>query len=645
MKETYVGGDIIETTGGSNLSYAKNSIENNGSQVVQNGVQNGVIYGKNGEIPIIGNQDVNFYVEIYRSKTQIADNFGQKDPEYKGTFGFDRYNETTSGKGKQSIDNFEIISLNGNKYYVPWLSLWPPKQNLKSISEIDTSYNPIINAKLILKVLPGKTSKGNAKMFITSDNSNIRIDTNTSITKEVSINDIIEITVSCEGVLEKDAKIEIKQNDEHGVVVGKLKIIKNNIIYIANTKFITVMEEEKATNNTNKQQKREAEKIQFQNLIKDVIVYLNTKSLNQSLIYVKGSVEDVFVIDKGEINRTNEGTYSRSIITPYFEGKSEDKSKDDSAITTEEKELDKAIRELYNALEKNYRKNRKNTYFCEETVNQTNTQLFINYEEKYQAYLNSIGKKIGGHNLEPRTLYVFVDKGLETLSVGGMKYYGYTFGADKSAFIFNQHVKERKFGTFAHEIAHSLGLDHTFELNEKDYRPNKSLNERIEQKEKILKEKNKTKQSQRATLNILEIQNKFIQFVADERDLDKLINYKDNVISTKGKKEYYKMIDDRISFIKDSGRQEKESQNTSLNNSDQVDISTNISEDINNLKAEKEQNKNKYIDVLISETQENFMDYDYDSNNSPNSNFEPKSFFKWQWDNLMLSKFLNKKNI
>ncbi|WP_347220026.1 hypothetical protein [Chryseobacterium sp.] len=47
MKETYVGGDIIETTGGNNLSYAKGNIENSGEQVIQNGKTNGVAYGTN----------------------------------------------------------------------------------------------------------------------------------------------------------------------------------------------------------------------------------------------------------------------------------------------------------------------------------------------------------------------------------------------------------------------------------------------------------------------------------------------------------------------------------------------------------------------------------------------------------------------
>ncbi|WP_292010907.1 hypothetical protein [Chryseobacterium sp.] len=52
-KETYIEGDYIETTGGSNLNYAKQGIENTGSSVVQNGAQNGVTYGKNQQAPKI----------------------------------------------------------------------------------------------------------------------------------------------------------------------------------------------------------------------------------------------------------------------------------------------------------------------------------------------------------------------------------------------------------------------------------------------------------------------------------------------------------------------------------------------------------------------------------------------------------------
>lgn len=36
---------------------------------------------------------------------------------------------------------------------------------------------------------------------------------------------------------------------------------------------------------------------------------------------------------------------------------------------------------------------------------------------------------------------------------------------------------------------------------------------------------------------------------------------------------------------------------------------------------------------------------DYDSSGATNSNFEPKSYWKWQWDSLKASKFLIKKDL
>lgn len=643
-KETFIGGDYIETTGGNNLNYGKEGIENIGSQVIQNGIESGVSYGINRDAPAFNNTQIDFYVDVFRSKAQIPDNFGLKDVEYKGTFGFDRYNEATSGKGKQSLDGFEEMGFNGNKYYVPWLCLWPPKKHLETVTEIDKTYSPVTNAVLTFKICEGIVKKGNAKFVISSNHPNLKIDGTEKVEKQGTINSTVNVTISCEGILERDVTVEVK--NEQGNIIGKLKVVKNNTIYIANTKFITVMEEEKATTSIGKQQKREAEKTKFQSLIKDVIVYLNKNSLNQSLIYVKGSVEDIFVIEKGKIIRDKgEGAYSSSVTDPYFDGINES-GENKNGGEKKEKELDKAVRELYNALNKNYKKFRKNTYFCEDTVNQTGNQLFKDYEDKYKAYLNSIGgnEKVGGHIKDNKTLYVFVDKGMPTLPVNGMEYYGYTYGADNCAFIFNKHVMERKFGTFAHEIAHSLGLDHTFELNEKEYRKNKILDEKIAEKEKILKEKTKIEQT--TSNNVIKMHEQFIQFVADERDLDKLINFKKDIIFKTGKHKYYEMIDERIVYVKNTSEIEKNSKTSSNEvNNVNVNISGKMNEEIQKLKKEKIANSNKYIDVSISETQENFMDYDYDSSGAPNANFDHRSFWKWQWDSLHNSNYINKKEI
>ena len=110
-----------------------------------------ILTGTNGEAPAFNNTIVDFYVDVFRSKAQIPDNYGLNDSDFKGTFGFDRYNEAISGKGKQSLSGFEEIGFNGNKYYVPWLCLWPPKKDLGKISDIDKNYIPVTSAKLTFK--------------------------------------------------------------------------------------------------------------------------------------------------------------------------------------------------------------------------------------------------------------------------------------------------------------------------------------------------------------------------------------------------------------------------------------------------------------------------------------------------------------
>ena len=642
-KETYIGGDLIEEIGGSYKIFAQEGYDVSSSKEVIFNAENGILYGTNGEAPAFNNTIVDFYVDVFRSKAQIPDNYGLKDSDFKGTFGFDRYNEAISGKGKQSLSGFEEIGFNGNKYYVPWLCLWPPKKDLGKISDIDKNYIPVTSAKLTFKICEGRVKSGTAKFTISSNHPNIKIDGAEKIEKQGAINSTLDLTISCDGLLEKDVDVEVK--NETGIVIGKLKVVKNSTIYIANTKFITVIEEEKATSKASKQQKRDAEKTQFQSLIQQVIVYLNKNSLNQSLIYVKGSIEDIFVIEKGKINRKGtDGDYSNSITRPYFDGKSDNNKIDDSKETKEEKNLDKAIKNLFNTLDGNYKKYKKNTYFCEDTVNQTDSQLFKIYDEKYQLYLKAIegNNKLGGHTRDYKTVYVFVDKNQETLN----GYYGYTFGAENCAFVFNKAVHEKEFGIFAHEIAHSLGLDHTFELNEKRYIPNLHIDRDIISKEKTLEEK-KNAINQTTSAGAIDIQSKFSKIM--EKNLHWPIVQKPEQISANfngDKESYYSHINSMFNQLKSLSNSESKVRDLEGSASTKVvNPITSLQNEINDLKTKKRNNNNKYIDVDRSLTQENFMDYDFDFSEITNPNFERKSFFKWQWDSLKSSEFLIAENI
>lgn len=78
-KESFIGGDYTETTGGSNKTFAKGIIENIGSQVIQDGKANGVFYGTNEKAP-----DITAVVNLKK----ILINFRRRST-YDGKFGFD----------------------------------------------------------------------------------------------------------------------------------------------------------------------------------------------------------------------------------------------------------------------------------------------------------------------------------------------------------------------------------------------------------------------------------------------------------------------------------------------------------------------------------------------------------------------------
>lgn len=76
MKQTFVGGNIVETTGGNNLSYAKDIIENGGSQVIQKGKDSGVTYGMQSSPP--KNEKIYDVVMFVAGTTDPVNTAGQK---------------------------------------------------------------------------------------------------------------------------------------------------------------------------------------------------------------------------------------------------------------------------------------------------------------------------------------------------------------------------------------------------------------------------------------------------------------------------------------------------------------------------------------------------------------------------------------
>lgn len=98
-KESFIGGDYIEFTGGDCKTFAKGSIINSGSQLIQIGIEKGVSYGTN-KLPPPFKEDAKCIVNIRPQK------------EWQGEFAFDWFREGITDLS-DDVDFNEIVG----KYY------------------------------------------------------------------------------------------------------------------------------------------------------------------------------------------------------------------------------------------------------------------------------------------------------------------------------------------------------------------------------------------------------------------------------------------------------------------------------------------------------------------------------------------------
>ncbi|MFC4414164.1 zinc metalloprotease [Kaistella carnis] len=317
-KETYVGGDIIETTGGNNLSYAKDVIENIGLQVIQDGKTNGVFYGINKDAPIIST-NINlkkFLVHFRRPKN------------YDGKYGFDWLREeyiypmvtvTNDNNGnpinaptalcknttalKQEylngvVNNIKPYTIN---YYPAWLAIFPHTTTSQFPHGSDMHENGV-NLDLQIDEIDQIISDGTEILF-ESQNQYLKISP-----KKIAISDVIssnrksrnvngrninyyklerKVNIKCTGgVLNKHEEIKVfAKLDQEKVEVGKLMVYKNNVIPKAEIVVVNVL------TGGNKAQ------------LKDDYQYLfKRQSFNQALIRAEVKVDTEFDLNKLNTN-------------------------------------------------------------------------------------------------------------------------------------------------------------------------------------------------------------------------------------------------------------------------------------------------------------------------------------------------------
>jgi hypothetical protein len=404
-----VGGDILETTGGNHKVYCKKNIENSSDlQMNQVGKTGGVIYGERQKAPDIKSQflqtKIPEYVVLFK-----------RLPSYTGEFGWDYmrddYLTGTCIEGLEDLKKvyvpFEAQTKNittsspYGTYYTPWLSMF-------------VNHNSVIGkeVELMIQAPTDFISEGvdfsTEEMIFAPSSKNLRV-----VPDKISITDAInsvKIKIFCDATLDADATIDVKSSK--GDIVGKLNVLKNKDVdkLTINVYAIKAFATDdpvygKAVVDT------EINKLGGLSKIEE---YLNKQSLNQALIQIK-------LIYDTQYDWKNK----KSTLLLANQGK--DVSGDPSP------KLSKYIG----------------------MIKDSNKMLMD--EGKYMDYINEQFKNLFPTYYAKKGIFLFLTP-FNTPTAGGASYTSPL--ASKRIILYKTNLDD--FPTYAHEIGHTLGLEHTF---------------------------------------------------------------------------------------------------------------------------------------------------------------------------------------
>ncbi len=194
---------------------------------------------------------------------------------YKGEFGLDwmRDNYKDICENYEELKKeYEQITIEGETYFVPWLSMFPNQEN--------------VSLNLKVKITEGKP-KNDDVIKLPSKNG-IRFEPN-----EVKIKDIqkgeVTIKVFCDTPLNKDTKIELLDKENH--TVGKITVVKNDEELILPIQFVKVLGNE--SNNTYNERTFD----NFDQELSKIDDDLSNKYFNQALIIPEVHLIKEMIVD------------------------------------------------------------------------------------------------------------------------------------------------------------------------------------------------------------------------------------------------------------------------------------------------------------------------------------------------------------
>ncbi|MFD2285282.1 hypothetical protein GJU39_05175 [Pedobacter petrophilus] len=419
-KITIVEGDLMEFTGGNDLSYAKKEIINSGSEVVQVGKENGVSYGTNKAAPHI---EFDTGIDVIVEFEPLSG--------YDGEFGFDwlRCDDAGSILKIQTVDvsNLEYVFDDSKleytavatapvlkdkikreyekiplklPYYAPWLSVLPKQGQIK------------INM-LCKPVTTGEDVSKSTISFRKNDFYQVTIDgqTNENIKYKPDGNPK-EITINC---LKPAPNTNILAFDENNKVIGQIIAKDNTKTYKLPIRLVCVVKDS-STKET-----------EITKLISDfgtngIEDYLNKNSLNQAQIEVSVEVDSKYRIAFDE-NLWNGTFYNRA--GNYFTNRKDPAGGKVKYINDDGEEQENA--EYEHILDK--------------------------FLRDYKTAFEADGKKFKGILL----FITNINKDPHDQEGGVSRTMPVNF---REAIVFGSNLKDKS--SYAHEIAHALGLEHYF---------------------------------------------------------------------------------------------------------------------------------------------------------------------------------------
>ncbi|MCQ9635431.1 hypothetical protein MP477_10730 [Chryseobacterium sp. WG23] len=602
-------------------------------------------------------------IDFYRSQLNADGKFGREDTQYNGEFGFDRFDKKVCAEGLASkyeklsnIITKEKTYAGKKEYLCPYLSVWGPN------TENNTDNK---KSKIFIYVRANeafvKSEINEADIELISSDDKIKISPNIV---RLSIKGAAQkISIECTGAFRKDVTI-IAKAKEQPQELGKL-IVKANTIYK------TIIQPVKVTFGTTAS--TESKDIPHVNLMKDIVKLFNENSFNQAYIFgeLAATTKHVTFLESefksffNDIDGKRYLEYSASNKQKAFKydelmGRRFEANNSGKADQQRREELlNKKIENLLKEIDKMYGyksddlKKAKKMHEEHKVTNIWNDQKikalyddFVKEKAEYnQLYTNSFKLDQNGK------IYFFYTEDIHGAGSPEKEIQAFSLINSGTAQIFNSALTDKDAASLIiHELGHAFGLRHPFEAE-------------VMGRYQIKENGQKYKQDYEDEIKNLTVE---IDSVINSNidNLEKLegISKRDNIpisdlqglaLLNERYKSLEGLVADKYSFtnfeanfvdfVKNDviGLEGKALSQISSNAVNLLQEKENLKmkkEELERLKKERKKAKS-YEEFpnskANSETLENYLDYRQKTDGTFNSNFQYKSFYQWQWKNMI----------